>query len=82
MAEKLINLSVIADEEIILTSEEAIKGEKGDVFVPSINIDEESEDYGVLSWDLQLSTLIPDEITPVNIIGPDGKVYLPAVDED
>ena len=82
MAEKLINLSVIADEEIILTSEEAIKGEKGDVFVPSINIDEESEDYGVLSWDLQLSTLIPDEITPVNIIGPDGKVYLPSVDED
>lgn len=81
MAEKLINLSVIADEEIILTSEEAIKGEKGDVFVPSINIDEESEYYGMLSWNLQLSTLIPDEITPVNIIGPDGKVYLPSVDE-
>ena len=82
MAEKLINLSVVADEEIILTSEEAIKGEKGDVFVPSINIDEESEYYGMLSWNLQLSTLIPDEITPVNIIGPDGKVYLPSVDED
>ena len=39
MAEKIIGLTVIADEEITLTTDEVIKGEKGDIYVPIYNND-------------------------------------------
>lgn len=81
MTEEIISLSVITDDEIHLSSDIAIKGDKGDIYVPIVDDDPESETYGQLSWELMADP--PDGgIQPAQVIGPDGKVYIPSVDDE
>lgn len=81
MAEKVIGLSVIADEEIYLKQDLAIKGDKGDIYVPFIDRDTTSEKFGFLTWEL-MDNPLEEDIQPVNIIGPEGKVFKPSIDDE
>lgn len=81
MAEKIIGMSVIADEEIYLQQDLVMKGDKGDIYVPIIDNDKNSPDYGTLAWELRDDSP-EEEIATVNLVGPEGKVFIPSVDGD
>lgn len=81
MAEKIIGMSVIADEEIYLQQDLVMKGDKGDIYVPIIDNDKSSPDYGTLAWELR-DDPPEEEIATVNLVGPEGKVFVPSVDGD
>lgn len=68
--QEYIKLTLLSDDPISLSSETALRGEKGDVFVPFVDSDLTSENYGQLTWDLKASSQTPNQIEPVNLLAP------------